>query len=141
MFSMRLGKEEVVTVNRPFGELSVDAINALNSANRIESKGRKRKAIPDENWEEVWLENLAKYGIKAAKEVGETAEALASALDADSVEDFPENDGDLEGFEMEFDEMLTAIRKMADDPEKLVESHLGVFTDPAPPGRMLNSQG
>ncbi|MDR1482719.1 MAG: hypothetical protein LBI74_08850 [Synergistaceae bacterium] len=128
-------------MNKPFGELSVDAINAINSASRIESKGRKRKAISDANWEEVWLENLAKYGIKAANEVGETAEALAAPPDADSAEDFPGDDAEPTVFEMGFEEMLTAIRKMADDPESLVESHLGVFTDPAPPGRMLNSQG
>jgi hypothetical protein len=131
----------VVTVGRPFGELSVDAINAINAANRVESKGRKRKAISDANWEEVWLENLAKYGIKATEEVNETAEALASTLESEFVESFPGDADEPASFVMEFDDMITAIRKMADDPEKLVESHLGIFIDPAPPGRMLNSQG
>jgi hypothetical protein len=131
----------VVAVDRPFGELSVDAIDAINAANRIGSKGRKRKAISDTNWEEVWLENLAKYGIRATREVKETDEALSSAFESDSVEDFPQDAGEPAEFKMEFEEMITAIRKMADDPEKLVESHLGVFVDPAPPGRMLNSKG
>jgi len=37
--------------------------------------------------------------------------------------------------------MMSEIRKLTDEPERLMESHLGVFTDPAPPGRVLNSRG
>jgi hypothetical protein len=41
----------------------------------------------------------------------------------------------------EFDEMVAVIRGMILEPEKLLESHLGVFINPAPPGKVLNAEG
>jgi hypothetical protein len=131
----------VVAVNRPFVEPSVEAISAVDAANRIGSKGRKRRAISDAGWEEVWFENLEKYGIRATREIKETEETLAPAIEPETPEEFPKDAEQFTKLEMKFEEIITAIRKMADDPEKLVESHLGVFVDPAPPGRLLNSQG
>ncbi|MDR3332970.1 MAG: hypothetical protein LBT08_10125 [Synergistaceae bacterium] len=128
-------------MNRPFVEPSVEAISAVDAANRIGSKGRKRRAISDAGWEEVWFENLEKYGIRATREIKETEETLAPAIEPETPEEFPKDAEQFTKLEMKFEEIITAIRKMADDPEKLVESHLGVFVDPAPPGRLLNSQG
>ena len=41
----------------------------------------------------------------------------------------------------EIGNMMDDIRRRADEPERLLESHLGIFTEPAPPGKMLDSQG
>ena len=41
----------------------------------------------------------------------------------------------------EIDGMMNEIRRLTDEPERLLESHLGIFTEPAPPGKLINSQG
>lgn len=117
------------------------AISPVSAARRIENKGRKGKAVPDASWDDVLRESLENVGVnppKGIKQVEEPTEPIAEME--------PPNGPDLEnglpvGDEPNFEDMIEEIKKMANEPEKLVESHLGVFIEPVQPGKWVNSQG
>ena len=123
---------------------ALSAVSPVAPARRIERKGKKKGTILG-NWREIFLEKLAG---------GEVAEVLPvenipaeRARNDESHEEPPLviqiRDGKRLTIETEedFHNVLHMIQRLADDPEKLVESHLNLFIDPAPPGKMLNSQG
>jgi hypothetical protein len=123
---------------KAFDVPAVKDIDTQNSAGRIVSKNMKDKSQFGASWEEVWLENLDKHGIEDVKKAADPQPPAAPNEAADGV---PLREEKTAIPEMEFQEILTMIRKMADNPEKLFESHLGIFVNPTPPGKLLNSQG
>jgi hypothetical protein len=126
---------------RTFDEPTTQALNTAINAGRIESKNRKRRAQSDADWKEVWLENLEKFGIRRSGDLNKVDEAQTRRVDPEIANTPAGSVGKLSTTEMKLEEVVSLIRKMADNPEKLLESHLGVFVEPAPPGKLLNSQG
>ena len=123
---------------------ALNAIAPIAPARRIERKGKKKGTILG-NWREIFLEKLA--GVDIA-EVLPVEDIRAEQAKKDEPYDEPPlviqiRDGKRLIIETEedFQNVLHMIQRLADDPEKLVESHLNLFIDPAPPGKMLNSQG
>ncbi|MDL2263338.1 hypothetical protein LJC31_01655 [Synergistaceae bacterium OttesenSCG-928-I11] len=123
---------------------ALNGIAPIAPARRIERKGKKKGTILG-NWREIFLEKLA--GVDIA-EVLPVEDVRAEQAKKDESYDEPPliiqvRDGKRLTIETEedFQNVLHMIQRLADDPEKLVESHLNLFTDPAPPGKMLNSQG
>jgi hypothetical protein len=118
-------------------------VNSLSSTRRIEKKGRKWGAVHDAAWEEALRENLENVGVVSSApirliEEPETMETMREAPEEVELEAGAELEIKTEE---EFAQVIKEIKKMADDPEKLVESHLGIFLDPVPPGKLLNSKG
>lgn len=123
---------------------ALNAIAPVVPTHRVERKGKKKGIILG-NWREIFLEKLA--GADVA-EVLPVEDVRAEQVQKDEAYDDPPliiqiRDGKRLTIETEedFQNVLHMIQRLADDPEKLVESHLNLFIDPAPPGKMLNSQG
>jgi hypothetical protein len=117
-------------------------ITPISPVRPIGAKGRKREATPDMTWREVLLENLQDGIHVPAIQMKEPDDPVAELGEEVAFEEPPPTrSGITIETKAEFDNIIAEIRKMADEPEKLVLSHLGVFIDPAPPGRLLNSQG
>jgi hypothetical protein len=123
---------------------TLDAIASVAPSRRIERKGKKKSAVLG-NWREIFLEKLAEADMAEVMTVESVRKDEAQR--SEPIEESPlivrMRDGKRLTIETEedFQDVLRMIKRLADDPEKLVESHLNLFTDPAPPGRMLNSQG
>ncbi|MDR1471962.1 MAG: hypothetical protein LBS75_05510 [Synergistaceae bacterium] len=125
--------------------LRIDAFHevpSVSEVNRVKKKGRKRGAVSDVAWKDALAESVCGASVGASETVEERAEVVEKAAweeppDSISPETVRRGGGD----EAEFDSMLEEIRRMAEVPEKLLESHLGVFIEPAPPGKILNSRG
>ena len=139
--------EEVSAMDRQWGDISPDMIvNPLSSTRRVEKKGRKWGAVHDTNWDEILRENLEKIGANAPEQVKQ----VKIVDEAPSAEIMPETEDD-HGHDLDADivinneedleKIMKDIKKMADEPEKLGESHLGVFIEPVPNGKWVNSQG
>jgi hypothetical protein len=136
--------EEVSAMDRQW-DVSPDLIvSSISSTRRVEKKGRKWGTLEDTSWEEVLRENLEKEGVSAPEPVklpddaqpAPVAEALEPAAGKrDQSAKLTINSQE------EFLRVIDDIKKMADDPEKLVESHLGVFIEPVPAGKWINSTG
>ncbi len=123
---------------------ALNAISPVAPTWRIERKGKKKGTILG-NWREIFLEKLA--GVDIA-EVLPVEDVHPEEARQDESHDEPPliiqiRDGKrlIVETEEDFQNVLLMIQKLADDPEKLVESHLNLFIAPAPPGKMLNSQG
>ncbi|MDR3280669.1 MAG: hypothetical protein LBT23_09150 [Synergistaceae bacterium] len=127
--------------NRSFDKLPTQAVNTHGDTSRIESKNRKGKAQSDSAWREVWITNLEKYGIGEIEDIKNESEPQSAQIESSSPNDFPIEKRKHKATEEELGEILLAIREMADNPEKLFESHLGIFIDPTPPGKVINSRG
>ena len=119
----------------------IAAVNAVNELNRVWEKGRKRRVVNDVAWRHAlseYIENGEITITPSAKQI-KTAEPYAAPR-----EEMPrkraEQDKPLPNAD-EIDKIMKTIRKFSDEPERLLESHLGIFTEPAPPGKMLDSQG
>jgi hypothetical protein len=136
--------EEVSAMDRQWGDISPDmVVNPLSSTRRVEKKGRKWGAVHDANWDEILRENLEKIGAKAPEPVQKIDEAPSAEIMPEA-EDGQGQDSAAEiviNNEEDLEKIMKDIKKMADDPEKLVESHLGVFIEPVPNGKWVNSQG
>ncbi|MDR3255031.1 MAG: hypothetical protein LBT31_05650 [Synergistaceae bacterium] len=128
-------------LEKTLARLPIKGVNSQGYANRIESKNRKGKALSDNAWEEVWIENLEKNGLTDVEGLKRTDETHPAKTESSAADDFLSARPDIAVAEIKFEEIILGIRKMADDPEKLFESHLEVFVDPAPPGRVINSRG
>jgi hypothetical protein len=119
-------------------------IAPIEPARRIERKGKKKSTILG-NWREIFLEKLAEADMTEVVTVesvrGEEAQSSEPREESPLIVRMRDGKRLTIETEEDFRNVLGMIRKFADDPEKLVESHLNLFTDPAPPGRMLNSQG
>jgi hypothetical protein len=85
------------------------------------------------------MEALAKSAGRADIALPESKEAEHAETPAAPDELTPGND-EIPGAE-EINGMMDEIRRLSEDPERLLESHLGIFTEPAPPGKMLDSRG
>jgi hypothetical protein len=136
--------EEVSAMDRHGGDISPDiVVNPLSSTRRVEKKGRKWGAVHDANWDEILRENLEKIGAKVPEPVKKVDEAPSAEIMPETKDD-QGRDPDAEiiiNNEEDLEKIMRDIKKMADDPEKLVESHLGVFIEPVPNGKWVNSQG
>ncbi|MDR0648695.1 MAG: hypothetical protein LBF92_05115 [Synergistaceae bacterium] len=109
---------------------------------RVEKKGRKWRAVPDASWDEAFRENLEKVGVSAPEALRKTEEFRGGADDA-ALWDAPRDQGaelTIESAE-DFEKVIGEIKRMADEPEKLIESHIKVFIEPVSNGRWVDSQG
>lgn len=121
--------------------LQVPPAGGVSPVRRIERK-RKKVREGDGVWRDILSETLASEPALRSNPVGslrESSEEDATPQAGQEPEFMGEHDFD--GSEREFESMIEEIRKMSENPEGLIESHLSVFTDPAPPGKLLNSQG
>ena len=119
----------------------IAAVNAADELNKVWEKGRKRRAVNDVAWKEAlseYMEN-GEIAITPATKKVSTAEAYVAPSE-DIPADRAERSMPAPNTE-EIEVMMKEIRKFSDEPERLLESHLGIFTEPAPPGKMLDSQG
>ncbi|MDR1915872.1 MAG: hypothetical protein LBQ58_04770 [Synergistaceae bacterium] len=130
------------------GDLSKDlrsnpspVVSDASEVNRVKKKGRKRGVVSDLAWKDALTESMEGMRIDAPESVEDRAESVKEVYRDESPDSGLRENTHTEGRKVEFDAMMKEIRKMAEDPEKLLESHLGVFTEPAPPGKILDSQG
>ena len=124
--------------NRTQADYLIAAVNAANELNRIWEKGKKRRAVNDTAWRLALSEYMGNGEIAITP--GSKHVNVAESPKEDTQSDLVELGKQLPGVD-EIDVMMKEIRKFTDEPERLLESHLGIFTEPAPPGRMLDSQG
>jgi hypothetical protein len=119
------------------------AVSPISSTRRVEKKGRKWNDVQDLAWEETLRENLEKVGVKASEALKNVDEFQSGRVALDVPGDVPVVLGDrlTINSEEEFETVIKDIRKLADNPEKLVESHLKVFIEPVANGKWVNSQG
>ena len=119
----------------------VAAVNAVNELNKVWEKGRKRRAVNDVAWRHALSEYMENGDIAITPGANKMKAAESFAAPGD---DMPgervKRDKPLPRAD-EIDAIMKEIRKFIDEPERLLESHLGIFTEPAPPGKMLDSQG
>lgn len=125
---------------------ALDAVVPLSPVRRIERKGKKKSTILGE-WREIFMEKLAGVDMTGVM----TVESVDSSKKSAAVdEQFAEPalviraaDGTRLVIETQedFERVLVLIQRLADEPERLLESHLNLFIEPAPPGKVLNSAG
>ena len=122
--------------------LHVPPVGGISPVRRIERK-RKKLREGDGVWRDVLSETLGSEHIVPPARVEDSREPSEVETPEQVEPALPElpTRRDFDGSEHEFKRMIDEIRKMSDDPEGLMESHLSIFTDPAPPGKLLNSQG
>ncbi|MDR3075977.1 MAG: hypothetical protein LBU26_01650 [Synergistaceae bacterium] len=119
----------------------IAAVNAANALNKVWEKGRKRRSVNDVAWSHALSEYIENEDIAVTPALSgaKSPEQYAAPKDDAPGEralhgrDLPDAD--------EINSMMNEIRRLTDEPERLLESHLGIFTEPAPPGKMLDSQG
>jgi hypothetical protein len=118
-------------------------VNPVSPIRRVEKKGRKWRELPDTSWEEMLRENLEKVGVNPPEPPLKVEEFQGGGLEGEKAEEVPLGREAVLTIdsEEEFERVLDDIKKMADDPEKLVESHLKVFIEPVFNGKWVNSQG
>jgi hypothetical protein len=131
------------------GDLSKDlrpnvsqAAGAVSEVNRVRQKGRKREVASDAAWSDALAESMGSAKAAESPALEERVCAVEEVIREEAAgpvsgETSSRGRGDAEAL----DSMMKEIRRMAEEPEKLLESHLGVFTEPAPPGKILNSRG
>ncbi|GHV27138.1 hypothetical protein FACS1894167_01630 [Synergistales bacterium] len=127
--------------------ISTNEITRAAGIRGIEGKNSKDKRMHsqrDIDWNEIWLENLRKFGVSPAETAKPDETNSVFMNDGTDMAVNREVDSDrapVKHSAADFDEMVAIIRGMILEPEKLLESHLGVFIEPAPPGKVLNAQG
>lgn len=119
--------------------LHVPPVGGVLPVRRIERK-RKKLREGDGVWRDVLSETLGSEHIAPPTRAEDSRESPEVGIPEQVEPELPVR-RDFDGSEREFESMIDEIRKMSDDPEGLIESHLSIFTDPAPPGKLLNSQG
>jgi hypothetical protein len=129
--------------NRTQADDLIAAVNAVNAVNKVSKKGRKRASVNDVAWKEALSENMEREGLEPiATKREETSTVEAPAITRQ--DDFPGDKTYRDKMALDantIDDMMKEIRRLSDEPEKLLESHLSVFTEPAPPGKTLDSSG
>jgi hypothetical protein len=118
-------------------------VNPLSPIRRVEKKGRKWRALEDPSWDETFRENLEKVGVKPPEAPKRVEEFNEETREQVHPEELPiDRDAELTiNSSEDFERVLGEIKKMADDPEKLVESHIKVFIEPVSNGKWIDSQG
>jgi hypothetical protein len=118
-------------------------VNPLSPIRRVEKKGRKWRALDDPSWDETFRENLEKVGVKPPEAPKRVEEFNGETQEQIPPEELPiDRDAELTiNSREDFEKVLGEIKKMADDPEKLVESHIKVFIEPVSNGKWIDSQG
>ena len=119
----------------------IAAVSAADELNKVWEKGRKRRAVNDVAWKNALSEFMENGEIAITPDTKQVKAAEPYAAPREDLprermerkEPLPRPD-EIEG-------ILKEIRKFTDEPERLLESHLGIFTEPAPPGKTLDSQG
>lgn len=104
---------------------------------RIRRKDRVRPLGEDSEWEEVLKENLETVNVDAPAAVRNEPAPPVSQTEREEPPPVRRSVGE----QPEPEELMRQIRTLADDPEKLLESHLGIFTAPVSNGKLLNSKG
>jgi hypothetical protein len=132
----------VSAVDRHGDEASGIFINPVSPTRRVEKKGRKWRTVQDPSWDEALRENLENVGVTAPEMFkkteefrGETRESPEQVVRRDREAELSINSAE------DFEKVIGEIKKMADEPEKLVESHIKVFIEPVSNGRWVDSQG
>lgn len=123
----------------------IDAIAPLSPVRRIERKGKKKSPTLG-SWREIFMEKLAGVGLASVVSVEESSAddvSVDDGLRPEPAVTLRSADGRTIVVETEedFRRVLAMIQHLADDPIMLLESHLNLFIDPAPPGKVLNSAG
>jgi len=119
----------------------IAAVNAVNELNKVWEKGRKRRSVNDVAWRHALSEYMEYEGIAITPDTGQIkAPEPYTTVREDMPDDRAARDKSLPRAD-EIDRIMNEIRGLTDEPERLLESHLGIFTEPAPPGKMLDSQG
>lgn len=134
----RIGK--VSDMDR-IGESSTRAVPPVSKSTRVETKRRKGRAVRDPRWEDALRENIA--GVDASSERrGEEEQNPREKTEgqAETTRTPLQND-EQRGRKEDFEALIEEIKKMADHPEKLLDSHSSIFTEPVPPGKWVDSQG
>lgn len=125
-------------------ELAPVSAGIAASVRKVERKGRKPKERG-----KIWRDVVSEIMESALTDADENFGYFEDLDEPDSTSspegDKPSDDftgvGVFDGSKREFECMIGKIRKMSENPEELVESHLSIFTDPVPPGKVLNSRG
>jgi hypothetical protein len=127
--------------NRTQADDLIAAVNAVNELNKAWEKGRKRRAVNDVAWRHALSEYMERGDIEITPrlEGSDATETRAAPQNETPGERAPRDEPPPSP--KEISNMMEEIRRLTDEPERLLESHLGIFTEPAPPGRMLNSRG
>lgn len=121
----------------------IDVVNPLSPVRRIERKGRKKETLLG-GWREIFLEKLSGVGLSGVIMV---ENATMNSVGGDAPTDSPVVLKGMSGAQLvieteeQFEQVLSWIKSMADDPERLFECHLNLFIDPVPPGKLLNNSG
>lgn len=123
--------------------LTLSPIAPVIPVRRVERKGSK-KGTDVSSWREIFMDKLRKGGVAPVEPVDEIFSdetAVVAPEEPLSVMVIPPGEKLSIDSKEDFERVILMIRRMADNPEKLIESHLNLFTAPAPPGKMLNSAG
>jgi ribosomal protein L31E len=128
--------------NRTQADDLIAAVNAVNAMNKVVDKGRKGRSVNDVEWRRALSEHMGREDVTITPQLEEARmpETYAAPRGDDTSNDRMARDKPLPAAD-EINNMMEEIRRLTDEPERLLESHLGIFTEPAPPGRMLNSRG
>ena len=114
---------------------------AVKPLKRIAPKSRKYGGLQDKSWEEVLRENLeSKEGICEASDERDEPRNLAREALSEKKASVSESTAPQE-WELSCDAMIAEIRKMADSPEQLVDSHMGIMMEPVQSGKWVNAAG
>jgi hypothetical protein len=116
-------------------------VNPASPTRRVEKKGRKWRALEDPSWDEALKEHLEKIGASAPEALKKNEDLKVKTSEAPAGYEREQGTELCINSEEDFDKIIDEIKKMADDPEKLVESHIKVFTEPVSNGKLLDSQG
>lgn len=121
------------------GEVSPAAIAAaypVSSVKKVESKRRKSRLAAGVLWDDI---------LKESMDTTDTDTPVLVNSEEDKRHIQPEARrpaGRQSVSAQEPEDMIDEIRRIADgDPEKLMESHSYIFTEPVRPGKWVDSQG
>ena len=119
----------------------VAAVNAVKELNKAWEKSKKHRAVDDVAWKHALSEYIDGEAMTITPHLKQMNAAEPHvARRRETAAERPAPKKPLPAAD-EIDGLMKEIRKFTDEPERLLESHLGIFTEPAPPGKMLNSQG
>lgn len=122
-------------------ESSTRAVPPVSGPARVETKRRKGRVVPDPLWEEALRDNIEGVDALSGRrgEEGQNPEEKAERNVPAARASVQDDERDKR--EEDFEALIEEIKKMADNPEKLMDSHSAVFTEPVRPGKWVDSQG
>lgn len=132
---------DVIEMENHFDPISADKLAAVSPVFAADKKKRRKtEAEGAMTWEQV-LSATANMPIPPQRLITPKENAAKSTLDESAHELAAIPPASFEESARTIEEILDEIRSFADRPEELLESHLLVFTNPAPPGKVWNSAG